>query len=107
MRTSVLFAASGGSAATMLLAVAATGGLAALTDDDLPLASTATDPAPAPTAPAAAPVVAVELPQKPLVLPTGAPACGNVMTKYAAPAALSPCATRQTRILPTATKPPR
>ena len=28
--------------------------------------------------------VDIALPQRPLVLPTGAPACGNVMTKFAA-----------------------
>ena len=94
MRTSVLVAVTGGATTTMLLAIAATGGLGALTDDDAASSAPSATVADATDRAEPAPVVVkVELPVKPIVLPSGAPACGNVMTKYAAPKPLTRCPT--------------
>src|SRR5256885_11089549 len=102
MRRAVAIAATGGTAATMLFAVA-TGGLAIVaSDEDQPRAPVETTPAPEPR-----PAVTVVplpgphgdlFPDRPIVLPNGAPACGNVMAKYAAPVPIGDCAATRTML---------
>lgn len=72
-------AASGGKAITMLFAVAAAGGAAALatTSEDAKSPPARSQSAEQRVAPVARP------PDRPLILQTGAPACGNVMSKAA------------------------
>jgi hypothetical protein len=101
MRRSVSIAITGGTTATMLLAVAATSGLAVLPGDEAaPAQDTAFLPVrvPPPLMATPAPPAPVALRDKPIVLPTGAPACGNVMAKYAPPPVANGCGAPATKL---------